>query len=624
MDDKLLSYINASFCDNKIGVTKDSDTVVLTAPESTENGFFELRFELPKLTGDEYVLFPACCYNGNRFRVLRQPYPPYFTYDEASPKMEIMITDVPRLEKDGSGEIEVTTGDLSVPCVGIFSHEKKKAILIFTTQEINEKNFGLSYHTGCVTISYPHMRKKKMYRHPMLYDSTDKGIPFLKGESITIPYKIIEFDCENIHELFRVFFENRKCMGMDAEYSPALSPKMIWKVHEDKYNFHNYNEQYDYYMVGIDKTDYQCWQPGWTGGAISTYPLMKLGSNLSYKRSISTLRFLFANQAESGFFEGVINYAGHKLGDHFLFDDPKYENWHLLRKSADILYYIFKHFDVMKEKGDTVPAEFIEGTRKLADGFVNMWQRYGQLGQFIHLETGDIITGNSTSAALAPAGLALSWRFFDDIKYLEAAKAIAHQYYERDLSNGYTTGGPAEIIQCPDSESAFALLESFVVLYEMTRDNKWLEYAEESAANCSSWVVPYNYKFPSYSEFARLGIKSIGSVFANVQNKHSSPGICTMSGHSLYRLYKYTNDSLYLELISDIAKNIFQYLPREDRPIFSWDDPPQRLVNGAMCERVNMSDWEDYPKIGGVFYGSCWCEISSMLTIVELPDLLDS
>ena len=38
----------------------------------------------------------------------------------------------------------------------------------------------------------------------------------------------------------------------------------------------------------------------------------------------------------------------------------------------------------------------------------------------------------------------------------------------RDVQAGVTVGGPGEILKCPDSESAFAMLESFIVLYEVT------------------------------------------------------------------------------------------------------------------------------------------------------------
>jgi hypothetical protein len=40
---------------------------------------------------------------------------------------------------------------------------------------------------------------------------------------------------------------------------------------------------------------------------------------------------------------------------------------------------------------------------------------------------------------------------------------------------------------------------------------------------------------------------------------------------------------------------------------------------GWMNERVNMSDWLE--PVGEIFDGTCWCEVSNMLTYVELPGL---
>ena len=70
---------------------------------------------------DNYLLIPACCYAGNQFEVKKYSYPPMFLAKEASVDMPATITDVPRLNKDGTGKIEVTTGDASVPCIGVFS-----------------------------------------------------------------------------------------------------------------------------------------------------------------------------------------------------------------------------------------------------------------------------------------------------------------------------------------------------------------------------------------------------------------------------------------------------------------------------------------------------------------------
>lgn len=40
-----------------------------------------------------------------------------------------------------------------------------------------------------------------------------------------------------------------------------------------------------------------------------------------------------------------------------------------------------------------------------------------------------------------------------------------------------------------------------------------------------------------------------------------------------------------------------------------------------MCERVNFSDWEGPDNVGGNLFGSCWPEVSLMLTATELPGI---
>ena len=68
-----------------------------------------------------------------------------------------------------------------------------------------------------------------------------------------------------------------------------------------------------------------------------------------------------------------------------------------------------------------------------------------------------------------------------------------------------------------------------------------------------------------------------------------------------------------------------QCVSKPEQPIYDWDhahgDPEGRLPDGYICERVNTSDWEMRPYIGGVFNVSCWCETSVALTFAELMHL---
>lgn len=606
---------------------------VIEAAADLKNEYLELTF-VPdiKCTGREYVLFPACCYKGNQFTSLKKNYPPMFTEEEAGVEQETIITDVPRLEKDGSGSIQVTTGDVSVPCVGLYSAEEKKAVFVYTIQQIDGVNLGLSYEKGRIGITYPHMRKEQIYRWPFMQNKSDRGMDFAKGQILKIPYKLIERQCYDIEEFYRIFFENRKCMGMDCKRPFVLPYEEQARIQIDKFNQMNWREEGGFYGVGTVEEPGQMWQLGWVGGGMSSYALMKLGGPLEWKRGIRTLEHIFHTQLESGLFIDECDSTGKADRE----GTSASEKWHLIRRSGDALYFLMKHFRLMQERNTKIPEEFLEGTRRLSDALVNMWKKYGQFGQFVNRETGEIVVGGSASGSLIPGALASAYQFFSENHYLEAAKESGEMFYRQFARKGYTTGGPGEILQCPDSESAFALLESFVVLYEVTEEEKWLGYSTYMADFCSSWVVSYNYKFPAGSEFARLKMKTVGSVFANVQNKHSAPGICTLSGDSLLKVYKWTKEPLYLELAKDIALTPSQYMSTEERPIYSWDVPKdaslleddtikaerEKLPQGYICERVNLSDWESERCIGGVFNGSCWAETSNLLVLAETIPLL--
>lgn len=587
-----------------------------------------------------YVFIPACCYAGNRFQVRKYDYPPMFRAEEARKDMPVTITDIPRLNPDGSGRIEVTTADASMPCIGVFSPEDGYALLLFTVQQIDGLNLGLAYGQGRITLTWP-AERHEIYRwnHMVPNDTPWEDRPAV------IPYHKIEFHCTDLKQFFRVYLENRKCMGMDDSRPQTLPWQKQRDIQLRKINRRNWLEDLGIYTVGIDfNNKFDVWQPGWVGGAMTGYALMCLGGEQEWIREARTLDFLFRHQGESGLYYGIVDRDGRIWGDSF--QTPGVEDWTLVRKSSDVLYFLVKHFRLYKASGRPIPSHWLAGASKTADAFVRIWRKNGQLGQFLDVHTGEICVGGSTSASTAPAGLAALAAFYRDshsvpagnrpteaqlAAWLQTAEEAAEYFYKEHLCRGYTTGGPGEILQCPDSESAFGLLESFIVLYETTGNRHWLDCAEMCAAYASSWVVGYNFAFPQESEFGRLGMRSVGSVFANLQNKHSAPGICTLSGDSLLKLWRWTGNRLYLALCKDIALSCGQYLSTEARPIYDWDltqeerrraDPAvlaaHRLPDGCMCERVNLSDWEGPQRVGGVFHGSCWCETSNLLSIAEV------
>ncbi|QGQ93903.1 hypothetical protein EHS13_02755 [Paenibacillus psychroresistens] len=579
-----------------------------------------------------YVLVPGAIYAGNRFGVRDLPYAPCWSkLDDHGPDVPTLITDVPRLSIESGipSAFHLLTGDAASPVIGFIDGKSAHGWLFVTEQATTlgdtsihmEENADRS--SAQISFQAPGVRPQLKYEMATTkIPSTDRGHDFEPGETVQLRCRVYRFPCTSVQELFDKYAEVRRQNEPPANLASSLPFSAAWQIQEQKYNAMNWNEQQGYYAVGTVDMRHQDWQVGWVGGGMSSLALLLEGSELSADRAISTLNFLFSSQTESGFFHGVC-YRGQWYGDEFN-DDPDRlhpEQWHILRKSADALYFIMKHLIALERVRPTfiIPEIWLNGTRRLADAFVSLWHKYGQFGQWVSTETGDILIGGSAAAGITPAGLALCGQYFDNAAYNEVAQQSADYYYKQYTVLGVTTGGPGEILQCPDSESAFALLESYIVLYETSDDKIWIKRAEEAALQCMTWCVSYDFKFPEGSTFEQLAIRTTGSVIANVQNKHSAPGICTLSGDSLFKLYRATGNEQYIELLREIAGNLPQYLSREDRPVRGWDG--NDMPAGYMSERVNMSDWEGKAYVGEVIPLSCWCEVSLMLTYAELPGI---
>ncbi len=578
-----------------------------------------LEFKVGGWSKENYVFMPGGVYEGNRFECVPMDYPPLLRdemFHELEP--EVMVTDIQRLEKDAEkSKIELMTGDLSTPCMGYLDGDKRSAVLIFTEQKNDQGNIGMFVEENnkkgesLFKLLSPCVRERRQHWTRRV-DSGDEGASLKAGDRINFKVRVYEFKCGNVQGLFDKFFEVRKCIESGDGGRCELPYSAAWGILEEKYNRDNWVEKWGYYAVGTNWRERinENWQIGWVGGLMVTLPLLTKGDEVSRKRAYRNIDFIIENgQAESGLFYGMGD-GERWWSDGFTEEHPG--NMLLLRKNADGLYFLLKQFGLLGHRNERVPIEWEESVRRLADAFVEIWERYGQFGQFVDIETGEIIVGGSTGAVTGSAGLALAYEYFGDEEYLKAAEESGDHYYEKDIKRGLTTGGPGEILQAPDSESVFSALESFIVLYEVTGNQKWLVRAEEAARQCSSWVVSYDYEFPEGSLFDRLGIKTTGSIWASASNKCSTPGICTLSGDSLLKLYRATGGEKYIELLRDIANGLPQYLSREDMRVGS-------MPAGWMSERINMTDWEGKDQIGEIFEGSCWCEVSLMLSCYELP-----
>lgn len=571
-----------------------------------------------------FVLMPATAYNGNRYEWRRLRYSPkLYEVQDIGPEKPIILTDVPKLNGNGAvSRIQARSGDMSVPSIGFLSDTVPMGAWMLTGQGNELGDYGIdiaenrSRNRAIVSITSPIVREQYVYKIcDAHYPSWDKPKDFLAGDKVTFKFRIYAFQGTQVAALYDKYAEIRKDMTDTAGslLANAVSYSSCMELLEKKYNEKNFEPKHGYYSVGFRENFLQDWQIGWTGGMISTYPLLFSGSEATRSNVLRNFDWLFPNGiSPSGFY-----WDAGRNGTEWLGGDirkPHTKDWHLVRKSGDAVWYITKQFQLMEKMSISVKPAWKEGNQKVLDAFVTLWDKNHQLGQFVNSQNGAIMVGGSCSGGIVPAGLALAAKYYAKPMYLNKAKEIGQYFYDSFTVKGLTYGGPGDAVQNFDSESALGLLESYVTLFETTGEKKWVGYAKDAAKQLSTWVVGYNYRFPASSVYGQANIRVNGSVYANTQNKHTAPGLCTASGVGLLKLYRATGDQFYLGLLQDIAHNITQYIGHPQKPLGT-------LPEGYISERVNMSDWEGPGTIGYVLPLSTWAETSLMLTTMEVPGL---
>lgn len=577
-------------------------------------------FQVNDWSVDNYVFSPAALYNGNRFQSRRIDYSPRLMHPkDVGLNVPAIISDVPRLDNNnGPSRIQLTSGAASFPCMGYYQFDTKRGFLVTINQGNSLGDYGMEIEesrdrrTAWFSITSPHVRELYKYKiTDNTYPSNDVAHDFKAGDSVVITCRVYFFNASTLSKYFEQYFSLHHQLVRKLSFTRHLPFSAAFDLIEEKYNRMNWNHAGFYAMDAIDNNRH--WKPGWVSGMPVAYAL-SLGNNTATReRLVMQNNWLFSNGiAPSGFFyERGLDGTQWIGGDMSKFHT---HDWHLVRSSADGLYYALKLLMQMQnEFKDSRDFELWKSNiQNVANAFLNTWKKYKQFGHFINTQTGDIIVGGSASGAIAPGALVLAAQIYKQPAYMEVARQAGVYYYESFVARGITTGGPGDALQNPDSESCYALLESYMELYEATREKRWLQYAEETAWLFATWVMPYHYLFPASSLLGTLKSETGGTVWANTQNKHAAPGICTASGMALFKLYRATGNAAYLELLRPIAQAIPQYISTVNRPI-------GKLPPGCIDERVSTNDWLE--GTGEIANLSTWAEVAMMLTAKELPGI---
>ncbi|MCU7552619.1 hypothetical protein OCK74_26100 [Chitinophagaceae bacterium LB-8] len=587
-----------------------------------------LAFDFNSWTINNYVFAPAMLYGGNRFKILPLQYPPYIRDAKDRPlDMPITTTNILHLNQDGSNaKVEMNTGNLATPMMGFFDLKDHRGFLLLTEQNTRFGNNGMlieeeaAENTGnkkiCFVVNAPGVRNEKYVmcgRAP----SGDQAADWKAGDEITLRFNVYNFEAKDIPEFYQKVFTVRKALSGQNSFSNSTpyseAARLIVEMHNKNKWFENDTTAYYCHRPG-DKSPYS-YQVGWSGLPIFSFPQLVAATPERLNRVVKSFdNMLFKSQAPTGLF-----YAANHNGK--IYGDPHGQmetltNIAMIRRSMEVLYFGIKSLDLLKKQNhqDLINPQWEGGLRKCADALLKVWDKYGQFGQFINVDNLEMNINGSTAGAYAGAGLALASVYFNDQKYLEIAETATNYYYNNFLLKGYSGGGPAEILQAPDSETLANMLEACMVLFDVTQKPEWIEKAKFLAHYLSTFMVSYDYQFPKGSAMQKAGTHAAGSLFASSQNNHSAPGYYILPGDMLLKLYRATGDEKIAALYKDQTHNVIQYVGAPHSPL--------RKQSGFVTERVQISDWEgnDQGSVNNEDSNTAW-EILAALSATMNPGI---
>ncbi len=535
------------------------------------NVFFEHRIapDLAASPDDTYLLMPGIIYDGNRL---------------ARPDGEI-----PRL--NAANRFQLDTPVLSLSTTATLLYEKATGVTLVTMTEV-ESGLGPSgfsyamrpgeHHLAVVAPLY----REQHFRGHTYELCTPAGANVSAGQSFHVTVFHLPTHYSSLAEFFAAFHDIREPAPFVR--TPRLPMSKAAEIVE--WNFNTVDWCKEGFYINASPPDYDpvrqgCeslsmdWDliVGWCAGSITGYALLKAGDEQSQQRARAMLDLI----AEGGISPSGLFWSNYGKG-HWDTGNTKIAMHQHMRMPADAAFFFQKAIALEKSRGWEHP-DWVRAVASNLDAFAKLWRKNRDFGHFVNRETLKIEETGSAAGALCIGGLALGADLPNGQEYLAVAQEAADAYFERYVETGWLAGGPLDIGITSDSESATAMLESFVTLYEATKNPQHLKYAQMAADILASWVVSYNAPFPPGTDCDRIKLQTVGGVLANSRNHHIGPTMATSSGDAFLRLYRNTGKAVYLKILQDVVSGLPQYLCYK---------PGQftEMQVGMMSEQYNMTD----------------------------------
>ncbi|MCC5876250.1 MAG: hypothetical protein JJU11_08555 [Candidatus Sumerlaeia bacterium] len=231
------------------------------------------------------------------------------------------------------------------------------------------------------------------------------------------------------------------------------------------------------------------------------------------------------------------------------------------RTIAEAILFIIRALN-LELKHDTNHPQWTEAVKSTLNYATGAQRDDGAFPSYFDLSVGRPVSyegaGGLPWIAAVAAGYALL-----QIPHLKEVATRGGDYYAKMVKDEFLFGSVEDQPLVPTCDDAHWALISYVLLYEVDRDSRWLDLARRAADLALTWRMGYNILFDVETLAARYNLRTRGGDISSVASPTLGPtGL--MSYRELIRLAQYTGDDYYRQRAEDARLFAAQMVCRVD------------------------------------------------------------
>ncbi|MDQ0972568.1 hypothetical protein QFZ31_002446 [Neobacillus niacini] len=525
------------------------------------SGNYGLQFNADLIgNGKPTWMIPGAFYKENRFEHNTRQYP---RYDYRGGNHGEMVSDYWSFRSDRA----------ALPAVFTWNDEMSGALCVEEMSELGLTGLGFKGNNEgtSVWVNFPYKEEPVTFIGNAIPAPKDISLySFTPGEKVHLHLKIYTGSADLhsydpfVREMYKIHQQEHQLnpwMGLEEAAELTAHGLYTWHYmpeHRILSETAAFDREFNNNVKGMGDRPHM--HVGWVSGVPYAYALLTYGRKNNNQEYVNAAKDVLDNIASALAPSGTF-WASWVLGKGWGTGWNPKNTWLQARTISEATLFLIRALSFEKQAGFTHP-DWEKAVQSNLNFAVIHQRSDGNFGSYYHCETGDVEEWDGAGGILWIAALLEGSNFFERDSYRSAAEKAGH-YYESFVLDEYIYGAPEDVHLTPTSEDAYNSVVAYVLLYESDKNEKWLNLAKSSADWLMTFRWSYNLAFPEYSFLHQYDFRSRGADQASPSNQHlHNYGLFCVP--EMLRLWKYTDDTYYLDRTRDHIACFLQFIARKD------------------------------------------------------------